>query len=274
MRSSKSLTNSQSQSGNASAGSNITPRRYTRSSARHQCSSGNEEVGGHASSGSTPTQDEVASYTDDLSRAMPISLVVLSDICASQTKLPSTVDKSLTSSPDTNSSTPVKDEQKERTVNATKHGETGEVSIDSKDSAPLNSQEHVTESYEPELHFEEMSRDMAESADASHSQPSLATPTLDEPTSPDRVTESPTSPTPSSPTECNIPIVSSSMVTIPLEGDDSNHMVVAGPPMIPYIPTGSLLRLFVHFFKSDLYVYFTAIVFSSSFLNKYLNTSC
>ena len=110
------------------------------------------------------------------------------------------------------------------------------------------------DTYEPELHFEQISAEVAqETAQAPSVRSDDATPTLDEPASPDRFTESPTSPTPGSPTgdEEGTGLLlhkSSSMVTIPLDGDDEYiRDSASGTPSLPTdIPTAEIPTEDIH----------------------------
>lgn len=234
LRGSKPLASSHALSDAAAA---ITPRRYTRSTAKNMPSDSAHDNAVDQSAGSTPTQDESSSMTVDVAlSSFPISLVVLSDICVSKNKLPSPpMDKVTSTDAPTISkpSSPV--DRKSNDDNGTSP------------DPPASQEELLTESYEPELHFDEMSRDVAGEAGAA-ARSEAATPTLDEPASPDRITESPTSP-PCSPAESYDPSASCSMVTIPLEGEESCILLaepqdmpqdIPLPPTIPLNPTGKL----------------------------------
>lgn len=219
LRSQKSLSGEQLQSPLASGNaSTITPRRYTRSSAKQSLNKAtSDDETSKKSSGSTPTQDEAESCNPSFT--IVDSLVVLSDIC--NTAIDSHSNQSDVAN--SNDSTPVKDEPShsapDKSTSVTSESPVLEKPEIISTAEARQSPSLLVESYEPELHFDEMSRDMTESAGFVRSRASNATP-ISEPASPDRITESPTSP-PSSPvTECQ-PQASASMVTIPLEGEGS-----------------------------------------------------
>lgn len=112
------------------------------------------------------------------------------------------------------------------------------VSADNTQPPESDSKENslFEDTYEPELHFDQISAEVTHETTAAPSVRSDdATPTLDEPASPDRFTESPTSPTPGSPTTEGLGLhQSSSMVTIPLDGDDEYiRDSASGTPTLP-----------------------------------------
>lgn len=233
------------------------------------------------SGGSTPVQDEPA-RAEEIIENIPDNgnLAVLSDLCAAQERLPTpTNDEIQETTPalvqsDLNQNIQciqLAEGEPPHPTNPLLANETADnqtianENVDSQISANETTDDNilangnessalVSDSYEPELHFEEMSRNVLD-----HNSPSspAATPTLDEPASPDRLTESPSSPTPESPTEPDDAIIhrSASMVTIPLEGGDAllyqhsdtnipGEGVTPTPPTIPIIPTGRFTHPF------------------------------
>lgn len=221
LRSSKSLTHTDNDPSTAQQDS-LTPRKYTRPSAK------------------TADHNEVTIGSDTY--IMPVSLVVLSDICASQDRRLPCADDVPDQETSNANSTPVLDDPVDNKHTAKETLSNRLLpSTESLEVTTQSSSEQMTDNYEPELHFDEMSKVVAEEAGPCTSRSDAVTPTLDEPTSPTRMTESPTSPTPSSPTESCSPCVNASMVTIPLEGEDSYQAVVV-PPVIPSIPTGNCCR--------------------------------
>jgi len=164
------------------------------------------------SPGSTPVKDE------QMDGELVMPMVVLSDICALQSRL-------LPPSPT------------ERSEVAEQHKLTEDVGVNAVSAAnilqpttnePITEQtwspdEQLTDSYEPELHFDEMSKVVKEETSQSRSTSANdMTPTMDERHSPDRLTDSPTSPTPSSPTDPSAysSLPNTSIITIPLEEDN------------------------------------------------------